>query len=498
MTRNFLTTLLSIFMLYLLAETLDMNVGFSAADTTKPTTPKNLVTKAITSKSVTFSWTASTDNVGVTGYQINSSGKAIGTVSTTSVIVSGLLANTSYSFTVQAMDAAKNLSVASAALNVKTLPPDTQAPTAPKNLTGTVPSSTSVTLSWTAATDNVGVTGYNVYIGSSSIGTVTSVSAIVNGLSANTSYSFSVKAKDDAGNISSASNVLVLKTLAAANPYPIGDTVVPLAKGTPYNPNLNLAGVGPMTEQQIYSAIKDAIFNTKYSNILVGDDMNKAFKIGHYVVDAHPEMFSGYSDADAAANTSFMGYSGGYLSFPTMTTSEIKKVTDALTFAYNLTKTLNLLNISDPKKKAQVINDWIVANAEYNTASFNSKTVSRDDRSAYGIFFKKTAVCTGYTAAFNAIANWGGGMFSYGIAGHAWKQNGTVGGHAWNQFVADTTVTTTSATPPTMLQIDTTWNDGTKTNYFTNLTPLQMSQPDMNKEMHGWDPDAVDWSWYRL
>ena len=190
MTRNFLTTLLSIFMLYLLAETLDMNVGFSAADTTKPTTPKNLVTKAITSKSVTFSWTASTDNVGVTGYQINSSGKAIGTVSTTSVIVSGLLANTSYSFTVQAMDAAKNLSVASSALNLKTLPPDTQAPTAPKNLTGTVPSSTSVTLSWTAATDNVGVTGYNVYIGSSSIGTVTSVSAIVNGLSANTSYSF--------------------------------------------------------------------------------------------------------------------------------------------------------------------------------------------------------------------------------------------------------------------------------------------------------------------
>jgi chitodextrinase len=79
---------------------------------------------------------------------------------------------------------------------------DTQPPSVPGGLTVTGHTSSSVSLSWTASTDNVGVTGYEVYQGSSLATTVTGTSATVSGLSASTSYTFKVRARDAAGNLS--------------------------------------------------------------------------------------------------------------------------------------------------------------------------------------------------------------------------------------------------------------------------------------------------------
>ncbi|MCO6006282.1 cellulose binding domain-containing protein [Actinoallomurus purpureus] len=79
---------------------------------------------------------------------------------------------------------------------------DTQAPSTPAGLAVTGHTSSSVSLSWTASTDNVGVTGYEVYQGSSLATTVSGTSATVSGLSASTSYTFKVRAKDAAGNLS--------------------------------------------------------------------------------------------------------------------------------------------------------------------------------------------------------------------------------------------------------------------------------------------------------
>lgn len=96
---------------------------------------------------------------------------------------------------------------------------DTQAPSAPSGLQASDIAQTSLTLSWTASTDNVGVTGYDVYSGSTLLGSVASTSANVTGLAPNTTYSYSVKAKDAAGNVSASSNTISVKTLsdAAAN-----------------------------------------------------------------------------------------------------------------------------------------------------------------------------------------------------------------------------------------------------------------------------------------
>ncbi|MDQ3403273.1 MAG: proprotein convertase P-domain-containing protein [Actinomycetota bacterium] len=89
---------------------------------------------------------------------------------------------------------------------------DTQAPTAPGNARSTSTTSNSVALAWDASTDNVGVTGYDVYNGSSLATSVAGTSATVSGLAADTSYTFTVKAKDAAGNKSKATNAVSVRT----------------------------------------------------------------------------------------------------------------------------------------------------------------------------------------------------------------------------------------------------------------------------------------------
>ena len=91
---------------------------------------------------------------------------------------------------------------------------DTQAPSAPTNLVASNATQTTVDLAWTAATDNVGVTGYDVYKNGTLLGSTVNTSTQVTGLTANTTYNFYVKAKDAAGNVSGASNTVSVTTQA--------------------------------------------------------------------------------------------------------------------------------------------------------------------------------------------------------------------------------------------------------------------------------------------
>lgn len=96
---------------------------------------------------------------------------------------------------------------------------DTQAPTAPSNLVASNVAQTSVSLSWNAATDNVGVTGYDVFQGTTNLGSVTGTSANVTGLAPATAYSFKVRAHDAAGNNSSFSNTVNVTTQSTSISY---------------------------------------------------------------------------------------------------------------------------------------------------------------------------------------------------------------------------------------------------------------------------------------
>ncbi len=92
--------------------------------------------------------------------------------------------------------------------------PTPRRPTAPTGLTSTAKTSSSVSLSWTASSDNKAVTGYDVYRGSAKVGSTTTTSYTDSGLSASTAYSYTVKAKDAAGNVSAASSALSVTTSA--------------------------------------------------------------------------------------------------------------------------------------------------------------------------------------------------------------------------------------------------------------------------------------------
>ncbi|MDV9168691.1 carbohydrate binding domain-containing protein [Streptomyces sp. W16] len=91
---------------------------------------------------------------------------------------------------------------------------DTQAPTAPTGLTSTAKTSSTVSLSWGASTDNVGVTAYDIYSGANQVLSVSGTSGTVSGLAASTAYTFTVKARDAAGNSSAASNAVSVTTSA--------------------------------------------------------------------------------------------------------------------------------------------------------------------------------------------------------------------------------------------------------------------------------------------
>ncbi len=171
-------------------------------DTTIPSTPGSLTATAGTGQ-VSLSWQASTDNVGVTGYRVFRGATQVGSPTGTTYTDTGLAAG-SYSYTVRAVDAAGNLSNPSNTASATVA--DTTKPGAPPNLTATAGTG-QVALGWQAATDNVGVTGYQVFRGATQIATLGAAarSHTDTGLAPGP-YSYTVRAVDAAGNVSDPSN----------------------------------------------------------------------------------------------------------------------------------------------------------------------------------------------------------------------------------------------------------------------------------------------------
>jgi len=191
---------------------------FTTTDSTAPSVPTELASSNITSLSFTLSWTASTDNVGVEGYEVFGDGTSLGTSATNSMSVTGLSASTTYTMTVRARDAAFNWSAQSTGLNVTTSSSsDTQSPSVPTDLVSSIVNATSFTLSWTVSTDNVGVTAYEVFKNGTSIGTSDTTSMSLTGLSANTTYTMTVRARDAVPNWSAQSAALNVTTASATS-----------------------------------------------------------------------------------------------------------------------------------------------------------------------------------------------------------------------------------------------------------------------------------------
>ena len=164
-----------------------------------------------------LTWNASTDNVGVTGYEVFRDGALLATTTGTGTGFSDTTASpsTTHSYQVRARDAASNLSAFSNTATVTTpTPVDATPPTAPANLTGTAVSPTQVNLTWNASTDNVGVTGYQVFRDGALLATTTGTGTGYSDTTASpsTTHSYQVRARDAANNLSAFSNTATVTT----------------------------------------------------------------------------------------------------------------------------------------------------------------------------------------------------------------------------------------------------------------------------------------------
>ncbi|WP_159951996.1 endonuclease [Polaribacter septentrionalilitoris] len=180
---------------------------YSNNDTESPSIPTNLSTANITTFSVDLSWTAATDNVAVTSYDVFVEGNLKTNTSNTSVTISGLNSNTAYALTVIAKDLANNKSNESSPVNVTTLQ-DTKAPSTPTNITVSNETGTSFIVSWSEAIDNTGVTAYDIYIDNTFYVSTNQINYTVTDLNISTTYSIQILAKDAAGNSSPLSTAI--------------------------------------------------------------------------------------------------------------------------------------------------------------------------------------------------------------------------------------------------------------------------------------------------
>jgi chitodextrinase len=177
--------------------------GSGTTDTTPPSVPTSVTASATSQTTIGLSWAPSTDDVGVTSYTVLRGGVSIASVPATATTFTdtGLTPGTAYSYQVQARDAAGNTSASSASVTTTTTA-DTTAPTAPGTPTVGALSSSSATLNWTLSQDDVGVVRYDVLRNNTVIGTASGGSFTDTTVAPATTYGYTVRAYDAAGNFS--------------------------------------------------------------------------------------------------------------------------------------------------------------------------------------------------------------------------------------------------------------------------------------------------------
>jgi chitodextrinase len=189
----------------------------SCDDATPPPVPTGLRQTSRTETSVSLAWNATGGDTA--GYRLFKNGSLVGSTASTSFTFTALTCGTTFTFGVEAYDAAGNHSPRSTTMLATAACSDATPPSTPGSLQTTGSTATSVSLAWSPATDNVGVTGYSLYVAGSLVGSTQQASYTFGGLTCGTSYVFGVEAYDAAGNRSSRTSATA-STAACATPAP--------------------------------------------------------------------------------------------------------------------------------------------------------------------------------------------------------------------------------------------------------------------------------------
>jgi chitodextrinase len=201
-------------------------------DKVAPTAPSSLAA-SLAPGGVNLAWGASSDNVGVTNYEIRRNGAPLATIGAVTTYADTTAApGKTYSYQVRARDAAGNRSVPSNSVSIAVPIPDATAPSAPSGLSAEVGAG-GVNLSWGASSDNVGVTNYEILRNGAPLATIGAVTTYADTTTApGTTYSYQVRARDAAGNLSAPSSAVTVAIAPAANtttPTVLGLTLRPQA-----------------------------------------------------------------------------------------------------------------------------------------------------------------------------------------------------------------------------------------------------------------------------
>jgi len=201
-------------------------------DKTAPATPAAPTASSISSTGATITWTPTTDNIGVAGYNVYRNGVVVSRLAMPPLYDTGLTAGASYTYSLSAFDAQGNVSAQSPVLNITIL--DLSPPSVPSNLAVTSFNQNSVSLSWSPSTGGGGVGGYRFLKGNSP-----SALNIVNGYvlgttytdqtaSPGTKYYYAVESYNLLGISSTPSAIVTATTLAL--PPPTGLTASSVTK----------------------------------------------------------------------------------------------------------------------------------------------------------------------------------------------------------------------------------------------------------------------------
>jgi len=173
-----------------------------------PSTPTGLTSSNVGQTSITLSWNPSSSGVGLAGYQLSVNGSQVGTTASTSYTFTGLACGTTYTLGAAAVDVTSQVSGTATLMGqTQACAGDTAPPTTPSGLTPSNVGLSSITLSWAASSDNVGVAGYRLFLNGSQVGTSNSTSFSFGGLTCGISYTLGVAAYDAAGNVSGTATV---------------------------------------------------------------------------------------------------------------------------------------------------------------------------------------------------------------------------------------------------------------------------------------------------
>lgn len=312
-----------------------------------------LSTGSTTASSTVLSWTA-TPEPSALGYKIFQNGSQIATVtptSTVSINIINLLPNTNYVLGVQTYNLSENSALATT--SVTTLA-DSQAPSVPVITSATPVSTSQINLVWSAATDNVAVTGYKVYRDDGQVATTSGLSLADSGLATSTTYKYNVSAYDASGNVSATSSSISATTLATSTP----DTTAPTQPT-----NLSASAVSSSQINLNWTASTDSIGVIGYNIYRNGEYINNTAGIS-------------FNNTDLLASTTYSYYVVAYDA--ALNHSASSSIASATTLAAGSPTTTASIKVFGNGSNGRLIN--LRSNAKikvivYGGSSFNVKDI---------------------------------------------------------------------------------------------------------------------------